>query len=399
VSGLAQLSTAETSCTLPSMSSGVTYPFYTSRLNTSLNANDQASQTREGYIEVLTMADIQPITTAGALFQSISSVNGKPVNCAAPSVLATLVDAATESVAATMGFAAPTTGLEGDWTLINVPKTLTFSGNATAVQALDNTTGKPARANYVLFPQSNAVVSGVDALTSDPLLRSNPSGTKTAAGVTTPYAPAVGGLPVVTALQYDFPDLSTPYLAALTMPHLQSVALSTALAAKLVANDFTIEPNVLAATDWVFTLPTKRYSVGTDYRQTPPARVYHLGAGRGGVEFFSDNAATQPDAVPALYFNRDGERQSVVGKPNAVVLKGATSVLTFGAIPSALGASVTNDNARGLTFANGWGTLDVSNGGAGLPVLGTALIRATNPAAAAGVSGNYGITSDHRYTR
>ncbi len=402
--GLAQLSTADTSCTLPAMSPGVGYTFNTGRINPSLNVAEQANQTREGSVEVIVMADIPPVFASASLYASIAHNAGVPVNCGAAPVVATLVDAASESAAAAMGFATPTTGLEGSWTLINVPQTLTFSGDATAVQALSNVTGAPGRANYVLFPQTGTSALGVDGLTADPLMRTSPSGSKSATGVFTSYVPASGGLPVIKAVMNDFPDLSTPYLSGMTIPSQQASELSRVLAVKSVANDYSTDRVVSAATDWVFSFPTKRYSIGVDYRQSTPAVVYSLMPGKGGIEYFSDALTTAAAALPKIYYDREAGRRVISacssGCDASFALKGSTSVVSFAtSTASVLASSVSLDFAGVGAFANGWGVVDTSNGGAGLPVLGAAFIRANNPAAAVGVSGNYGITSGHRFTR
>jgi hypothetical protein len=43
--------------------------------------------------------------------------------------------------------------------------------------------------------------------------------------------------------------------------------------------------------------------------------------------------------------------------------------------------------------------VDVTNGGVGLPVVGSAFLKLTNPGAGANFSGTYGITWPHRYVR
>lgn len=75
-----------------------------------------------------------------------------------------------EGTAAAAGFATPTTGLMGDWYIINVPKTTTFSGGATALTAV-SAPGVAGRGNFVLFPQLSAVAPTPDLFTADPALR------------------------------------------------------------------------------------------------------------------------------------------------------------------------------------------------------------------------------------
>jgi hypothetical protein len=400
--GLAQFSSADKTCTLPALSPGVNYPFNTARINAKLSAADKANQTREGNIEVITMADIPPQFAQGTLYNAVFQTNGQPGNCASPAITATLVDAPSESVAAGMGFATPTSGLEGSWTLINVPQTLTFSGNATAVQAIDGSTGQAGRANYVLFPQTSALVGNADGMTADPLLRSDPLATKTAVSVATAYVPATGTLPILNAQMFDFPDLSTPYLAGMTVPMLQVSELGKALAARALANDYATDPAVNAATDWVFSFPTKRYNLGWDYRQATPARVYSFGVGRGNAEFFYSGASTDLSPLLPRFFDREGGSKaagSIVGSPGPNFLfAGVVTLASFGAL-SVVASSASTESATSKSLANGWGNVYMNNGGAGLPVIGMSLIRASNPAAGPGVSGNYGITSGHRFTR
>jgi len=53
-------------------------------------------------------------------------------------------------------------------------------------------------------------------------------------------------------------------------------------------------------------------------------------------------------------------------------------------------------------YINGWanfGTSVTTGSTLGLPVMGSAFIKLTNPQASAGTSGTYGLVFDHRYTR
>lgn len=93
----------------------------------------------------------------------------------------------------------PTTGLMGDWYIINVPQTTTFSGAATAIRATGATN---ARGNFVHFPQLStaAVTVTADAnnLTADPLFRTTQVLTNANA------TPAT--VPALSLLNYDLPD-------------------------------------------------------------------------------------------------------------------------------------------------------------------------------------------------
>lgn len=400
-SGGAQLATADTSCTLPALVANVPVVGSAARINPQLSAAERQAQTLDGYVEVITLADIPASLAAGSLYQSITHVNGVPRNCGSAAVLATLTDATTENAAAAMGFLAPTTGLQGSWTLLNIAQSLTYSGVPTAVQALDNGTGLPGRANYVLFPQTSAAATGVDSLTADPLLRTSAAATLSATGTTTAYTPVTGGLPVWSAGLSDFPDLSTPYLAALTIPSFQAAELSRVLAVKSIANDFATDPAVAATTDWVFTLPTRRYAQGTDYRGATGAGVW-AGMPATGAQYFHSSGITLQGALAGRFYDREGNLVDVAACTSncstGFGIAPAVSVVGFGASATASGAA-SLIRARNLPFTNGWGKLDITNGGAGLPMIGFALTRAANPSASPGVAGNYGITTSHAVSR
>lgn len=187
--GRARLSTSDNSCTLPANVNG---SFITSRLDP-FSSVSREEQTREGYVEIINMADIPPSSASTSLFASIKhGSNGKPANCGASAVtnLASDAVASVTNVAGMQqyGLSFPTTGLSADWIIINQQTTAAWSGSATALEAR-NTQGDAASANFVFFPQSGSAVSASTASlwTTDPLL--------------------TGGM--VTAAYYDFPDLST----------------------------------------------------------------------------------------------------------------------------------------------------------------------------------------------
>lgn len=82
--GRAQLTTTDKSCTLPA---SVNQAFVLDRLPTTITATERANQTREGYIEIFTMADVPPQTLlatgvlaapvmANAMFTAIKHVGG-----------------------------------------------------------------------------------------------------------------------------------------------------------------------------------------------------------------------------------------------------------------------------------------------------------------------------------
>ena len=431
--GVAQLTTADGTCTVPKLTKGVAQSFDTRRLQGSLSAADKAAGTREGYVEIFNMADIPDLAVYGApagksaLFTAIKHVGGVAPCTASAIDTAVLNTAHTEATAAAAGFATPTTGLMGGWYIINVAKTTTFSGGATALTAVV-TPGVPGRGNFVLFPQLSASVGAPDAFTADPALRTvaaNASTTKDAAGVVGPL-PAGYTLPVVEAAYYDLPDLSTPYLVPGTTAispagaATQAQLLTQQLAVKSITNQYANDASITAKTDWVFSMPTRRYSVAMDYRATTPVRVFTpsiLGLDPDGAGplvpasfFYTGNTAVDAGKICVnsdgqSFFDREETTKSsgAVFSPGSVDKTrfcGETSVLSFAdAGTSVLGATVARQDTGSSAYVNGWSVITTTNGGAGLPILGSSFIKLTNPQASAGMSGTYGITWPHRFTK
>ena len=423
--GVAQLTTADGTCTVPTLTKGVAQSFDTRRLQGSLSAADKAAGTREGYVEIFNMADIPDAAVYGALkiaksdlFTAIKHVGGVAPCTASVIDTALLETNYTEATAAAAGFATPTTGLMGDWYIINVAKTTTFSGGATALTAV-SAAGVAGRGNFVLFPQLSASVGSPDAYTADPALRTvvaNVNTSKDDAGLIPAALPVGYTLPVVEAAYYDLPDLSTPYLAPANTPitaagaATQAELLTKQLSVTSITNQYANDASITAKTDWVFSMPTRRYSVAMDYRADAPVRVFTPGILNGTAFFYTGNTAVDAGKICVnsngqSFFDREETTKSsgAVFSPGSVDKTrfcGETSVLSFAdAGTSVLGATVARQDTGSSAYVNGWSVITTTNGGAGLPILGSSFIKLTNPQASAGMSGTYGITWPHRFTK
>ena len=430
--GVAQIVTADNSCTVPKLQKNVPQSFVKLRLNQRSSSTDQANNTREGYVELFNMADITPSTNGTEvlpnLFYAIKHKNGvAPCSVAGSPSEALLNQVAvtnyTDATAArNVGFDTPSTGLMGDWYIINVPQTTTFSGAATSVEA-QTATGAAGRGNFVHFPQTETAAGNVDAFTADPLFRTD---ARNAAG-----APVAA---VLKASFYDLPDMSTPYVTAAggvtstAAPLAQAGVLTRALAVTSVSNQYATDATITAKTDWVFSMPTRRYSVAANYNavtDTKPAtnnddyRLFStLNATAGAVQWFRPGN-TSVDVLGNICVNADGQKfwdreemtpgavgippvfsPGVPNAPSVVRFCGETSVLAFkDENASVLGANVSRTSITSGTYENGWGVITTGNGGPGLPILGSAFIKLNNPNVGNGISGTYGITWPHRTTR
>ena len=261
-SGGATLTTTDKSCTVPFVVNG---NFKTDRVQGALAAN-----TLEGYVEVINMANIRPVTASGspttftsALFTAIKHVNG-----VAPCTAAILTDklgqdntyaqlnAVNANGSTGIGLAAPTTGLTGDWIILDQAKTAAWSGSATALE-VRSSAGVATTGDIVFWPQlvgtpatvtfsTTASTTGLDLMTADPLFTSG----------------------VASIQNYDLPDLSTAYSGTATSAAIQADQSTSQLAVTSVANQYTTETGIAAVTDLLFSQPFRRYSVAVNYKAT-----------------------------------------------------------------------------------------------------------------------------------
>jgi hypothetical protein len=426
--GLAKLATTDKSCTLPQ---SVNLNFGTARLDPSASAADKAAGTREGYVEVITMANIVPPSAgtaasivATALFTTIKHKAG-----VAPCDVAVLKEKIGTLTYADLS--APTASISGDWIILNQTSTAAWSGSATALRA-------GAAANVVFYPQTNDAVTKATAatLTADPLL--------------------VNG--IVAALAVDFPDMSTPYDTSITSntPIKQADSATAALAVATVANQYVTDDSIAAVTDLLFSQPTRRYHVAVNYTArkddasttTVTETLFNLHGTKGSdaVAIFrntADNAQEASGGYGSLYYNPTnivfptaasrtlclsslktpaaGNRfdreettptTSVDFTISPVVVPGGSSLFICGeaAVVSINAAGVTDASALSSTVArsditfpvaytDGWVSFAtpsasaVAGGVSGLPILGQAFIRAANGAV------NYGFGYSHKTTK
>lgn len=414
--GEAQITTNDVSCTKPTMVAGTGYKFGTDRLSSAANV----AGTREGYIEIFNMADVEMTDSAASVIRAITHVSGK-APCASANFTALNTDAAAATLNAVGMLALPTTGLTASWIIINTATGAAYGGNATALQAL-NAAGAPVQGNLVYWPQSTTLVPGeARGYTADPLM-------------------ATGLL--IKPLMQDLPDMSTPYVGNLTAAATafnlvgtyaageqwaataQAYELTKALAATSVNNEFFSDSAAVqigAATDWVFSMPTRRYTVAYNYSAAAGAgRTFNdftlsatgaaVTTGRNVNYFTLFNTAVQGSTIcvdgimPVAYNREEGTNSSVAFSPSASpVFCGETGVwgvnqtLAAGSTSAVLAGALT---VKGITFApmaisEGWMSVGTPGlAGIGLPVLGTSFTKASSTA-----STNYGWNTDHRVTR
>lgn len=464
-SGLAFMTTSDNTCSLPSKAVLNATPFVTARL--SGDAATQAAQTREGYVEILNMADIPvPVIGVGPFTKNYSAMSatekaetlygtikhasgvaacsssileGIEAKGAAATVAANdgrgwalaAADAALQQdeINAAAELQVPSGGLMANWTIINVPNTTVYSGEAVAISAT-------AATRNVYSRQTSNAVTGVVAATDFPNIASTFDAVLLSAGFLT--------------AEYDFPDLSTPYEAATANAGAQTYQLAAAIAHNRLINEFLLDSAISAKTDWLVSMPTRRYMVagrgaaadgvqdtvatGT-YKTTVTLAddatdndavaalndiVYNADAGvatdtkRGAVGYFAGVTSFASDGRSSCvnignYSMWDREEttattSNVVVSPSVVTtvaLCGEVNVLSLNGNTSNTGALGANLTVAGLSvpYASGWATVNLDAAGhtVGLPVIGYSFVKAVNPQVSAGVSGTFGGASAHRW--
>ena len=417
--------TSDTSCTIPfkatlAATNGGNFPLGRVR-------NADPLQTREGYVEILNMADVPPTRvanlgtapTANALFAATKHGIFTAPSCDAATLSAQANDlnntAGSGNNWANRGYTAPTGGLTANWTIVDLAKNSTSTGTAEAIRAVD-AAGANAAGNIVWFPQTTGGVATPDAFTADPLLTVGAFKTTNTTGVA-----------FIGATNQDFPDLSTPYITRAVAvgadplyavgttvdPEEQASTLTAALAVSNIQNEYITDGNF--STDWVLSMPTRRYSVAANYGATGAAAVVYNPSLRsntdrtaipvprsaaptalipaalavGNFGYFTpantswNAASSQICVTPGAMrtFDREENEANVfsVSPGNALAFCGETNVITFNGKTSVLGAALAVSNVTTLDpidatrWATGWASLATPGGtSAGLPVLGFA---------------------------
>lgn len=425
--GAAKLTTADSSCTKPAASVLNATPFLTNRLDQALTGDALANGTREGYIEILNMADVpsagtsnivSPVTvnplftaikhvknTAGASVPPCSGTSWTALDTTAPLTGTTTSDGS--AAASAKGLTAPTGGLMANWTIINTVGAAAWSGQAQNLSYTGTT-------KVTYFPQTAATVSGLSDYTADPLfLASGTTGNTAGKYSLTTLAMVASGdvLPVITAGSYDLPDLSTPLTVDATTkfvnttPDAQAAALSAALSATSITNEFLTDSSIGATTDWVFSMPTRRYAVAMAYTKVAATDDGRRFNNNNGLMFNSTTTGVNGKQICVKGVSitpTDREENTVTSTTDVVISPstpvagdlfcGEASVLSFNngtmATSGSLKASVAVKNVE-VGYNSGWTKITLPT--TGLPVLGSAFVRALGNG-----TQTFGATYDHR---
>jgi hypothetical protein len=353
-----KLVSTDKSCTSPHRPNGINENFRNYQY-VSDDLGAEMARTREGYVEILEMGVIE----APALVTAVTHVNGVPPGCA------TLTDAAFE---ATGALSAPTGGLIGTGTLINVAAGTDYSYDSVA---LDDTFRKAyyTRAGS-LYPSLG------DAHNQSTVIRRAGNQQQV---LTSTWGTAENVRPVSAVLMH-----------------------------RNVMNEYSVETVLNAGTDWVVTFPTKRLHLGG----APTVKV--SAATEPFTQKLTVNGACEP--VDMNYYDREEARpvSSVDFSPlpptGVNSLCWEANVITFK--NSKVLASALVQNNVDVLYQNGWlnlgfsalghkmTSIDTSVNGVGavsatyygLPATGFAVQRWINGNVGGALS-NYGGSYVHKY--
>ena len=383
--------TRDKSCTAPPIPvEGVTFRNYAYAGVQADAGPTTLDRTREGYFEIIEMANL----TGGVATAVTHGVSGTPANCAAVQPTNGFT-AATNSAS----LLAPSGGLAGTYTLINVANGLNFGGNATAL----------ARFSAVPIFSDN----GSDAPN---LASANP--------------------PVALVTQDSGSTLSTPG----TMVYVGTYAngrdaVSATMMRSGVMNEYALDLATKSETDWVLTFPTKLFYASNGVGAAFPPFTSNFSV-TGACEPYStvtfdreelgdaqpcDSLCPPPPVRPGLCF---AAQVVAIARGNSTLttsqVLGSANVLS---IPvgskehgwARLGFTGTAASTTGLSSVAGTGTVMNVNSGAsvsgatvnhrGLPVIGF-MARTLNNGALSCITfggspgacaGSYGAAFDHKY--
>jgi hypothetical protein len=379
----AQVSTADHSCTTPSVASLGPVPFSTAAFNGGAGSPFPAdggptdvTRTREGYFELISMGDIVPGTPLfdTTLHDQTGTPDAGTPACGSPIALGN---------PGTPGWLAPPTGgLFGAGQVVNIDEGTLYTYNAEAIDGFTATT---------LFSTSG--------LLNPSLLQANTNNSSFPGGAVA-YIFGAGG----QLITLDYADGID--------------AVSAVFTADTLYNEFFTDANLGAATDWVVTFPTKRFYVDPFYVGTSAIQPF--------VEVFGENIDGQSnvEVAPQLYDREEGTTTSgdIFSPPTShpSALPYEVNVISFlsGSDPDAGSKSgvfgstlVSNIPPYG---SDGWLRLGFATGDAGshtlradaigqvvtgLPATGFMGYNVINANVTAGVLANYGGLFRHRSSR
>jgi hypothetical protein len=405
--GPANITTSDTSCTVPGIESGIFqipvlpapdnrryFPFRTTAFTDGKGTT--AARTRSGYVEMIEMGSIDYLSPFGFGF-ALTHINGRPADC--ETLERAWLAAGTPGGSGiwfndpSIDMSAPTGGLFGGAAIVDVADGTYINYNAEAIDGF-----------------SASIIHSAPGALQPSLTSANQAG---------------GG--VVTSYVFDRGRLITSSWNVAANGGADSV--SAVLMREAVFNEYEVDPDLGAASEWVVTFPTRRhYVTGASTFRAPftngwsacervSARIYDREEDTFQIFDFSPSGGLTAlcNEANVLWFQRESDAAAaspIHGEPAA--LRVPTYLTLFG---------ITQK-----TFSNGWFWLgfydeDAINGAGlpqpllraplvetapgasgadrffGLPTIGYWALRVVNVDQGAGLQASYGGAYPHRASR
>ena len=294
-SGAAAIATKDTSCTVPEFAplggQGLKSLSFTNTAYSAANADgapDTLARTHEGYFEVIEMGVVTNATKNS--LTAITHVAGVPARCS--QVTAAWGAQGYWTLTPATDLAPPTGGLYGSEAVLNIAEGTMYTANA---EALDG---------FSTVQQHTAPGSATPDLNT---------ASKTA-GIVSAFVPLAGNM-----IRADYANSED--------------AVSALFMAGSLHNEYVVDPAIAAASDWVVTLPTKRF-------YTDPAL---LGSNQARAPFNAAFSATEggtscsPIKPTVISREEDTPYRCVSGQLcSGYALCYGANVLTVGSVESVL---------------------------------------------------------------
>jgi len=317
-----RLVTNDVSCTNPAIpATGVDFRNFTYIVGGDSLPGIGLDRTREGYLEMIEMGTL----TGTAAAAVTHGATGTPTNCAA-----VVGDPIT-----LLSVEAPTGGLSGTGTLINVLSGQDFTYNADALGAL--------------FLAAN--------VTAPSLVTPNLSSADAMSTVINSGAVVQG----ITVYRTDWNVL----LSGVTGGARASAATFMHTS---IMNEYVLDSGSQSLTDWVITMPTKRYFVSSTTAATPFTNVLTTAGACETIGFTFFNREEASATTTGANFSPlppAGQPNSLCWESTVLSVKNGATHIPTASSPSALLGSVNNTNVTvSSTFQNGWAILSFAGANA-----------------------------------
>jgi len=337
----AHLVTGDASCTSPRIdATGVDFRNFAYVGTNTDSAGSGVDRTREGYLEVVEMATVNNVAPSN-LLTAITHVSGVPANC----------NAVQGSLLGNAAFGAPTGGLAGSYTLINVSNGADFGGNAIALANFRTT------ANYTDTGDETSNLGSADPVS------------------------------VVVANQ---PTGTTVYRSTFTTGQ---DAVSSTMMHQSVINEYALDAATRSNTDWVMTFPTKSFYVTAGSAGTALTPFTNKFTASGACElisfaYFNREEAAATAALGDFSPAQPGVSDALCWESTVLSIRNGTSHMPTTAVSGVLGSANAQPVSVNPAFQNGWARLTFINtrsaaAGTGLPAVTTATTNANTGAVSA----------------